>query len=158
MDPKQARQLARTRKCSCAVCFYCDVKVEGRHEHDHFPVPRVAGGRDVVPACLDCHDLKDRILFNSWPVGACLAAIQGLVESLPVMDNLTAREDLTGWAVSQREFTDAEILRNWTDLPSLSRVLYGKVRLIQEERHHRAGRKYAGPSALASFLRSPAIG
>jgi hypothetical protein len=44
----------------CETCFYCGRLVSPRHEHDHFPIPRRAGGIATVPACINCHDLKDR--------------------------------------------------------------------------------------------------
>ena len=46
-------------KClDCESCFYCNRFVTPRHEHDHFPIPRRAGGVSTVPVCIDCHDLK----------------------------------------------------------------------------------------------------
>ena len=41
-------------------CFYCGSKSE-RYEMDHFPIPARHGGRDVVRACVHCHNMKDRI-------------------------------------------------------------------------------------------------
>lgn len=33
-------------------------------EYDHFPVPARHGGKHVVPACINCHDLKDRVRLD----------------------------------------------------------------------------------------------
>lgn len=61
------------KKCSDAgfdpngeSCGYCGCTLSSRHEHDHFPVPKRHGGEEVIPICLNCHDLKDRINFNDW--------------------------------------------------------------------------------------------
>lgn len=53
-----------SRKCRCVenpTCVYCDMPVSTRHEHDHFPIPKRAGGVEVYPVCVNCHDLKDRV-------------------------------------------------------------------------------------------------
>ncbi len=58
----------------CDLCIYCDVAVGGNfHEHDHFPVPKIAGGTMVVPACPTCHHLKDRVGFGQWDMSIYLA-------------------------------------------------------------------------------------
>jgi excisionase family DNA binding protein len=49
-------------RCPCETCFYCDCYLAPRHEHDHFPVPVAHGGTETVPACMNCHELKDRTL------------------------------------------------------------------------------------------------
>jgi hypothetical protein len=36
-------------------------------EDDHFPIPKRAGGTEVVPACITCHDMKDRFPQEDWP-------------------------------------------------------------------------------------------
>jgi hypothetical protein len=48
-------------------CFYCDQPLSPRHEHDHYPVPASCGGVETVPACINCHDLKDRVAVEDWP-------------------------------------------------------------------------------------------
>lgn len=69
-------------------CAYCDAALSTRHEHDHFPVPRRHGGEDLVPVCLNCHDLKDRINFSDWDVGEAWAAVS---QSPPVVKLLCAK-------------------------------------------------------------------
>ena len=58
-------------------CFYCGAPlVVGSYQLDHFPIPARNGGKTTVPACLPCHDMKDRLLFEQWPsemVNAILA-------------------------------------------------------------------------------------
>lgn len=56
-------------------CFYCDAPLsDGRIEWDHFPIPKEAGGKDTVPTCLTCHDMKDRYLLESWNASSVLEA------------------------------------------------------------------------------------
>jgi hypothetical protein len=48
-------------------CFYCGALCSaGNFEMDHFPVPECAGGEFTVPACVSCHDMKDRFSLDSW--------------------------------------------------------------------------------------------
>jgi hypothetical protein len=52
-------------------CFYCDAVVPkgwGERELDHFPVPKSVGGTATVVSCYACHHMKDRILFEKWPL------------------------------------------------------------------------------------------
>lgn len=63
--------------CSHTTCWYCDEEMKGRHEHDHVR-PRRHGGTITVPACLDCHNLKDRIPVLKWPAAAALHALTAL--------------------------------------------------------------------------------
>jgi hypothetical protein len=65
------------RCLECETCFYCGRFVTPRHEHDHFPVPRRAGGFETVPACVDCHDLKDRFTLESWPMHTLAPIFRG---------------------------------------------------------------------------------
>lgn len=43
-----------------------------RHEHDHFPIPKECGGKKTVPACINCHDLKDRTDLEKFNVDLLL--------------------------------------------------------------------------------------
>lgn len=58
------------------ICFYCDVTLSPRHEHDHFPTAKRHGGQSVVAICLNCHDLKDRVPLDDWPVELVLRAFK----------------------------------------------------------------------------------
>lgn len=59
----------------CEQCFYCRMPLGGFHEHDHAPTPVRHGGTDTVPACVNCHNLKDRLPASQWPVALMLQAI-----------------------------------------------------------------------------------
>lgn len=60
----------------CPTCFYCEAPLSARHEHDHFPLPKRAGGEATVPTCLNCHDLKDRMLLRDWRVDVLVEAMK----------------------------------------------------------------------------------
>lgn len=68
------------------VCVYCDMPLSqwgdsgkmGRWEWDHVPLPERHGGTQVVPACKNCHDLKDRVLLGDWDPTDALAAFKSL--------------------------------------------------------------------------------
>ena len=76
----------------CETCFYCGRFLSPRHEHDHFPIPRRAGGTATVPACIDCHDLKDRFPVFAWPVHSLVPVFNGC-ESRPMFELLVALAD-----------------------------------------------------------------
>lgn len=59
-------------------CFYCDAPLPPRHEHDHFPIPKEKGGAATVPACMNCHELKDRTNVDQWPLGALMKSWKAL--------------------------------------------------------------------------------
>lgn len=59
------------------LCFYCRKPVlSGRYEMDHAPIPDRHAGVDTVVACLPCHDLKDRLPLNHWPVDLMVQALE----------------------------------------------------------------------------------
>lgn len=60
------------------TCCYCGAPLSTRHEHDHFPVPKRHGGKEVYPVCINCHDLKDRLDFRNWNFDAFCSAFGGL--------------------------------------------------------------------------------
>lgn len=56
------------RSDTSQACHHCFATVSDRRvEWDHFPIAKRYGGRDVVPACVDCHDYTDRGLFWRLP-------------------------------------------------------------------------------------------
>jgi len=60
-------------KCDHDVCWYCEMPLGVRHEHDHVR-PKRHDGELAVPTCLNCHDLKDRIPLADWPADAAARA------------------------------------------------------------------------------------
>jgi PP-loop superfamily ATP-utilizing enzyme len=63
--------------CADARCFYCTNLLAARHEHDHFPIPKRNGGVDVVCACINCHELKDRRPLSQWSNSEFIEAVEG---------------------------------------------------------------------------------
>ena len=50
-------------------CFYCEAIVTRKTGvGDHFPIPQRHGGKETVDCCESCHDMKDRIALENWPV------------------------------------------------------------------------------------------
>lgn len=90
-------------------CFYCDAPVS-RHEHDHAPVPKRAGGVATVVICMGCHNLKDRILLDRWPLTLAVLAVQELidVDAIPY------------------KFPSEEWPAQWDDMTSHARLLWAK--------------------------------
>ena len=93
MDLGEARNLIHAGKIAeggpagiragdgCPACHYCDVPLgKARHEHDHAPVPTSEGGTRVVPACLTCHEFKDRARIEGLPRAEYAAAVRGLLD------------------------------------------------------------------------------
>ena len=68
MTKKKDIKIKKKKGCKELInkCFYCDKFMADKHEHDHFPLPRIAGGKQTVCACITCHDFKDRFNIQSW--------------------------------------------------------------------------------------------
>lgn len=64
-----------------ATCAYCEHGLSARHEHDHAPIPQEAGGKKAYCVCLNCHDLKDRVPLNKWPLNVYVNALRGFIET-----------------------------------------------------------------------------
>ena len=47
-------------------CFYCGALTNDKGG-DHFPIPENCGGKETVPCCESCHDMKDRYSLDNWP-------------------------------------------------------------------------------------------
>lgn len=131
MDTIEAWRRSRKHKCVCERCFYCD-KLLDRHEHDHYPVPKRAGGSRVVGACLLCHDLKDRFLLADWDITAAVGAWQEILEGVPT-------ELLEKLSTTQLRAPDMLALLSpglearWDSLSPLARIFYAKMRCLCED-------------------------
>jgi len=129
MKPSEMRRMSRM--CECVRCFYCDDEL-GRHEHDHFPVPRSAGGTQTVPACLDCHDHKDRISLNNWDLNGAIAAVHGLIQGVELEHYSGLRDKALLTALwNDPLLREAAVLDRWSTLTPVARVLYGKLCLLR---------------------------
>jgi hypothetical protein len=127
VDIVEAWRKSRLGRCACTQCFYCDRPLDV-HQHDHYPIPKRAGGTATVAACVVCHDLKDRIPLRCWDVDAMHAAFDELfLEEIKSMRNLPAAEVLNrlDLGLSAHE-------RDWLKLSPLARVLLAKLRCHYE--------------------------
>lgn len=125
MDIVEAWRGSNKRRCRCQRCFYCDRKLDV-HQHDHYPVPRRAGGTHTVPACPVCHDLKDRIPSYCWDGGASRIAFDELF--LSRIDNLRHLDHKDVFAHCY-----LEIEAEWHTLSPLARLMYAKMRSVFED-------------------------
>lgn len=74
-------------------CFYCGRSLSGAyHEHDHMPIPWRHGGKVGVPACVACHDLKDRSSLNDWTPAQLEAVAAGVGLRLHIISATWASE------------------------------------------------------------------
>jgi len=89
-------------------CFYCDRGLSQRRERDHAPIPKSAGGTDVVASCPACHHMKDRVTLDSWMPSAFIAGCRSLAES-GALD-----EDTKTWP------------ENWDSLSTEARIIWAK--------------------------------
>lgn len=111
----------------CRWCFYCGDPLSVRHEHDHFPVPKRAGGTTVVPACINCHDLKDRTpLLHSDPTFVLGGLIELIGDQVGPAD--FTRQDLP-MVVEQM----GDVIGRWADLSVEARLVYAKLRAAVED-------------------------
>ena len=106
---------------SVDCCFYCDALLV-RWENDHFPIPREFGGVDTVPACVTCHDAKDRSVIDDWPADYLL----GQVTAMPVETLQLANEVLRGDVDSVYEAV-AKLLDDWWSIRPGPRLVLAKM-------------------------------
>lgn len=86
-EPQKSRSWSN---CKCGKpCFYCGEAIDGRHQHDHMPIPWRHGGRETVPACNLCHSLKDRRrALHAWPPASQRAAAAGMSWSALLLSSM----------------------------------------------------------------------
>lgn len=113
------------------TCFYCDALLPNRRELDHFPIQRRFGGKEVVAACMNCHELKDRSIAADWPVDYVLSAVLCLpLRKMELVHDLMACDRLL-----LDTYLD-ELLEDWSSLPSGSRLILAKlIRIVVAMSH-----------------------
>ena len=87
-NPIPGRRTHRPRVRTLPTCHYCDMPA-ARCEYDHFPVPQRHGGTEIVPACINCHELKDRVSVEA-AVAAAGAAPADPAQPRRAYDSLVA--------------------------------------------------------------------
>lgn len=144
MDIVEAWRKSSLGRCTCTHCHYCDRELDV-HQHDHYPTPKRAGGTQVVPTCLVCHDLKDRIPLRFWDMDAMHQAFDELLkDKIPELRHLPWPEALAGWTIrfrissgSGRSYRRWRVScwpssARWTRTPGASTVWNG---LRSQQRH-----------------------
>lgn len=105
------------------VCFYCDALLtKGNREMDHFPIPDSAGGKAMVPACVTCHDMKDRFPLAKWPIGFVAAAMAD-----------QCVEDFMVSASTRDEGDILAALQNWSSMSRNGRLFVAKMMRVAHE-------------------------
>lgn len=125
MDVVEVWRKSNNQRCRCERCFYCERTLD-IHQHDHYPVPRRAGGTRVVAACLLCHELKDRIPLAYWDSAALGAAMRELIGS-----RLESLRDFLPETAFERCYLDIEA--DWNKLSPVARLVSAKMRSILED-------------------------
>lgn len=103
------------------TCAYCDAPLPTRYELDHFPIPARLGGRSTLPACMNCHDLKDRTPLEEWPLDA-----MRLFLAVPMRAIAIALEVVAGHRRCLA--TDLfDLLDEWESVPPHARTILAKI-------------------------------
>jgi hypothetical protein len=145
MDVVEAWRKSNNRRCACEQCFYCDRTLEV-HQHDHYPVPRRAGGTRTVAACPICHELKDRIPLRCWHSEARYAATNELIGGR--LDSIRHLAPEVAF-----EYLYLEIEADWPDLSPLARIMYAKMRSTYEDHLH-LNQLDPRPRGVSAFART----
>jgi hypothetical protein len=125
MDIVEAWRRSRLGRCACTRCHYCDRELDV-HQHDHYPIPKRAGGTRVVATCLVCHDLKDRIPLKFWELNAMHQAFDELLrDKIPELRHLPWPQ-----ALASLDGSLPDLERRWVELSPLARVLLAKLRSV----------------------------
>lgn len=65
-------------------CFYCDAYLSARHEDDHLLPERISkDSKATVCACINCHDLVDRVPLDRWSADYAMSGIAGVLAAVP---------------------------------------------------------------------------
>lgn len=90
-------------------CFYCGYPTGMDNSRgDHFPIPAVCGGVEVVKACWSCHNLKDNLRLDAFVLypevlkefmtgASSKVAINLLVESIRLEPNVSHQRAMAVW-------------------------------------------------------------
>lgn len=101
-------------------CFYCN-NLAARLERDHFPVPRRHGGTVMVDACINCHDLKDRVGLHRWPAEDANRAMR------ECHDRGNAGRSPIEYIFGENWHSLRELPPQWVSMGTLARVLWAKL-------------------------------
>lgn len=112
--------------CNAPKCYYCHGWLSSRHEHDHFPIPKRHKGTEVVAACLNCHDLKDRTPIDQWNAVAVGEAFQ----IFSVLRERGIQISISEWEIESPPTYFEQVMKEWSDLSAIQRILWAKMMFI----------------------------
>lgn len=105
----------------CDSCAYCGIMFGNiHHEHDHAPVPKSAGGNKLLPACLACHDLKDRFTVDKWHSGTMASTVIELL-ALGRMNDFREPGSLFSGALP------TELPAEWDSMSRFAKIMWAKM-------------------------------
>lgn len=130
----------RVQECECVHCHYCETYLSRWHEHDHFPVPKSAGGTETVPACENCHEIKDRTPMFFWPGDLAARGIAEVLASVGDFVDPELKDPLKIVAA----VGDYQV--HWATWSLGGRLFYAKAAFLSAVRKHRDMVKTAGLS------------
>jgi len=139
MAPKRK---ASKRPTGPTRCHYCERTFEPRRiEMDHFPVPVQHGGTEVVPACIPCHDHKDRVTALNWSVEErkdafeqlwLLLAVTGVIAEVGAK-KFREGDDLSPITLVLERLRFEDVEENWSWLRLPARLFVGKMLRMKGE-------------------------
>lgn len=147
------------RHLDCDRCYYCEMYLSTRHEHDHFPLQWTFGGEGTVPVCVNCHDLKDRVSLENWPLIAASVAFEeifdefvprGEIDRLSSMDQVP--QEYPDWLLVRLRWV--AVKETWRALSPIARVLVAKLLVIDQMGRQHAWRTWSGLDADADEERA----
>lgn len=107
------------------MCIYCGHFVtRQRVEFDHFPIPKVCGGTEVVSACETCHSMKDRFAMASWPIHMVGAICRDHGALFPLLRALLANDR------AQIEHESLQWRGFWENIARESRLAFAKFAAV----------------------------
>lgn len=127
-------------------CYYCEMYLSTRHEHDHFPLQWTYGGEGTVPVCVNCHDLKDRLPLERWPPIGALATFEEVIETLvpPKTIELVSAavpKEYPYWLLVHLRWV--AVKDAWTSFSPIARVSIAKLLVIDQMGRQHAWRTCA---------------
>lgn len=140
------RSRLNPRHLDCDRCYYCEMYLSTRHEHDHFPLQWTYGGEGTVPVCVNCHDLKDRVSLTKWPLIGTSMAFEEVLESLVPSREVERQsgempDEYPHWLLVHLRWV--AVKGTWISLSPIARVLIAKLLVIDQMGRQHAWRTWS---------------
>ncbi|MEA1798947.1 hypothetical protein [Rhodococcus qingshengii] len=124
--PIHGRPTRRPSVRTLPTCHYCDMPA-AVCEYDHFPLPQRHGGTETVPACINCHSLKDRVSGETWPQEQADRAFAELRQHQSAAGGgvIPAILFVEMWGLWDDQ--PHAVPQHWAELSPLARVLWARL-------------------------------